>query len=382
MLALTIFINRSGSMVLPFMGLYLKEAQGFTLGQISVILAMFGVGSAFGSILGGIMTDRLGAFKVQFYSLLMGGVGFLIFSLLDGFYTLAIAMVIVSTITESLRPANISAVASYAKPENITRAISLNRMAINLGFSVGPAVGGILAAINYQYIFWFDGITCILASFVFFLYFRKRSPRPAEGKKGDELRRMKNVLKDIPYLRFIGVAMVYAFLFFQLFESMPIHLKINGGLEEETVGLLFALNGLVVFVIEMPLVDFLTKKLGSRNSIVIGFLLAAAAFGSLLMGNEMTWFVLSYVLLSLSEIAALPFLATMATQFANKSNRGSYMGIFSLGFSLTHIFAPLLALSIAGWLSFSGLWIVLISVGALIALLSLIIKPKQELAMN
>lgn len=364
------------------MGLYLKEAQGFTLGQISVILAMFGVGSAFGSILGGILTDRLGAFKVQFYSLLMGGVGFLIFSFLDGFYTLAVAMVIVSTITESLRPANISAVASYAKPENITRAISLNRMAINLGFSVGPAVGGILAAINYQYIFWFDGITCILASFVFFLYFRKRSPRPAEGKKGDELRRMKNVLKDIPYIRFIGVAMVYAFLFFQLFESMPIHLKINGGLAEETVGLLFALNGLVVFVIEMPLVDFLTKKLGSRNSIVIGFLLAAAAFGSLLMGNEMTWFVLSYVLLSLSEIAALPFLATMATQFANESNRGSYMGIFSLGFSLTHIFAPLLALSIAGWLSFSGLWIVLISVGALIALLSLIIRPKQELAMN
>lgn len=382
MLALTILINRSGSMVLPFMGLYLKEAQEFGLTEIGVILAMFGVGSALGSIIGGVLTDRLGAFRVQFYSLFFGGIGLFLFSFLSGFWVLALAMVVVSTITESLRPANIAAVASYAKPENITRAISLNRMAINLGFSVGPAIGGILAAVNYQYIFWFDGLTCLIASGVFYRYFHKREARPAKGNKGDELKRMILVLRDFDFLRFIGVCMVYAFGFFQLFNSLPLYLKEEGGLSEKTIGLLFALNGIMVFVLEMPMVDALTKKLGSRKAVMLGFVLAALAFAALLPGKSMTWFVLSYALLSLSEIAALPFLATMATQFATENNRGSYMGIFGLGFSLTHILAPSIALALAGWISFQGLWWVLMGLGMFIPMLSFFIRPRREMAMN
>jgi predicted MFS family arabinose efflux permease len=96
----------------------------------------------------------------------------------------------------------------------------------------------------------------------------------------------------------------------------------------------------------------------------------------------MTWFVLSYALLSLSEIAALPFLATMATQFSNENNRGSYMGIFGLGFSLTHILAPSIALALAGWMSFQGLWWVLMGMGFLMPILSFLVRPKREMAMN
>lgn len=350
-------------MVLPFMGLYLKEAQGFDLAQIGFILAMFGVGSAFGSILGGLLTDRYGAFRVQFYSLFFGGLGFFSFSFLSSFWALAVGVLLVSTITESLRPANISAVASYAKPENITRAISLNRMAINLGFSFGPAIGGILAAINYRYIFWFDGITCLLASLVFYLYFKNKDARPVKGNRGDELRRMLAVFRDLPYMRFIGFGMVYAFLFFQLFNSLPLYLKGQGGLKEETIGLLFALNGLIVFLLEMPMVDFLTKKLGSKKSVGLGFILASLGFMMLLFEPQLYWFVLCYALLSLSEIAALPFLTTLATEFTNEQNRGSYMGIYSLGYSIVHIIAPSVALTLADVLSFQGLWIILISVG-------------------
>ena len=134
MLGLVMLINRSGTMVLPFLGIYLTSSLGFTLEQTGVILSCFGVGSMAGSFLGGWFTDKFGHFYVQFLSLVLGGIMFTFLSYINSYYQLAIGILLLSTVAESFRSANASSVSFYAKPENVSRAFSLNRMAINLGF--------------------------------------------------------------------------------------------------------------------------------------------------------------------------------------------------------------------------------------------------------
>ncbi|HCX21257.1 MAG TPA: MFS transporter, partial [Cytophagales bacterium] len=161
MLALVIFINRSGTMVIPFLSVYLTSSLGFTLVETGWVMGAFGLGAIVGSFLGGWLTDKIGNFKIQTFSLIGGGVMFFALSQVKDFYPLTIFIFCVSVISEMMRPANQISVASYAKPENVTRAFSLNRMAINLGFSVGPALGGLLAAVSYDSLFIVDGVTCI-----------------------------------------------------------------------------------------------------------------------------------------------------------------------------------------------------------------------------
>ena len=141
-LSLAMFINRCGTMVIVFMTVYATKKLHFSVEQAGVIMAMFGVGSLFGVLLSGKLTDKIGYYKIMVGSLFSGGLLFIVLAQLTQFYPIAICAFLVSLFGEAFRPANMAAIAKYSKPENFTRSLSLNRLAINLGFSIGPAAGG------------------------------------------------------------------------------------------------------------------------------------------------------------------------------------------------------------------------------------------------
>ncbi|HEX8532123.1 MAG TPA: MFS transporter, partial [Cytophagales bacterium] len=96
MLALVMFINRSGSMVVPFLSVYLTQSLHFSLEQTGIILTIFGVGAMVGSLLGGWLSDRIGPFRVQFLSLMLGGGLLLLLAALKTFPLLAVGIFVMS----------------------------------------------------------------------------------------------------------------------------------------------------------------------------------------------------------------------------------------------------------------------------------------------
>ncbi|MEK7255614.1 MAG: MFS transporter, partial [Bacteroidota bacterium] len=171
LLSLVSFINRSGTMVLPFLTIYLTTALGFTLGQAGWAMTSFGVGSVVGSFLGGRLTDKTGYFHVQFWSLFVGGLLFILLGQFTSFWHVVAIIFTLSVVSEAYRPAMMTAVAAQTQPENRTRSYSLLRTAVNIGWSLGPAIGGWLAAsFGYHALFWVDGLTCIAAAIVFRLF--------------------------------------------------------------------------------------------------------------------------------------------------------------------------------------------------------------------
>ena len=166
-LALITLINRAGTMVIPFLSLYLNESLSFSKEQIGIIMIFFGLGSVGGSWLGGKLTDRIGYYKVMVISLLLTGFLFVVLQYVNTILGFSLGILALMLIADTFRPAMFVALRAYSKEKNRTRSLTLIRLAINLGFAAGPAIGGIIITyLGYRGLFWIDGVTCLFAGFL------------------------------------------------------------------------------------------------------------------------------------------------------------------------------------------------------------------------
>lgn len=356
MLALIMFINRTGTMVVPFLSIYLTAHLGFDLKDAGIILSLFGLGSICGTFIGGYLSDKVGHFWVQSISLFGSGVLFILVGQLTDFYELSFGIFILAVVAESLRPANASSVSFYAKPENITRAFALNRMALNLGFSLGPAIGGALAAISYKFLFMADAFSCIIAGVVFFLYFRNKKGHQSDKNRPSIAGKRKSPYSDGLFVLFAVCCSLFAIVFFQLFTTLPLYYREVYHLSEGNIGLLLAMNGLVVFIFEMIFIYLVGQKASLRKMIVSGVLLNGFSFLLLNWFDAPIILYVSILLMSFAEILAMPFMATLTVQRSGENNRGGYMALYTMAYAVAHVLAPFLGTRIIANFGYDVLW--------------------------
>ncbi len=182
LLSLVMLVNRSGTMVIPFLTVYLVKL-GYSLTQAGFVMTMFGAGSIVGGFVGGKLTDKYGFFYTQLICLFLNGLFFILLGFMSSLWQIAICIFILSSVGEGFRPANASAIAAFSTEENRTRSYSLNRLATNLGWAIGPAVGGLLAGYNFKLLFWVDGLTCIFAASLLFFFWQKILLQTSQEKK-------------------------------------------------------------------------------------------------------------------------------------------------------------------------------------------------------
>ncbi|MCY2685659.1 MFS transporter [Salinimicrobium sp. TH3] len=337
LLAFITFINRAGTMVIPFLSLYLTKNRGFSLEEVGWILTFFGLGSVAGSWLGGKLVDRIGHYKTMALSLLISGVFFIFLQFPSTFWGICAGIFIVMLVADAFRPAVFVAINAYSKPQNRTRSITLIRLAINLGFSAGPAVGGlIIATSGYSGLFWVDGITCMLAGI---LLLKLLHPKKAVENPKEIISIPKSMMKDKAYLVFIAAMILFGFVFLQYFSTMPLYYARVHFLSESHIGLLLGLNGFLIFLFEMPLIKYLESKVRSTLFHVIGGTILVSI--SFLLINLTGWvgiLLVGMIFLTLGEMIAFPFSNSFALKRAEGGKQGSYMAMYSIAFSIGHIF--------------------------------------------
>jgi MFS family permease len=249
-------------------------------------------------------------------------------------------------------------VALYARPENVTRSFSLNRMAVNLGFSIGPALGGLLASIAYEWLFIADGVTCIAAGLFFYFYFRgkrRNPPAPAEAKVF-EPEPNQSPYQDLRFLAFVFFTTCYAIIFFQFFTTLPLYYRQVYGLSESMIGLLLGFNGLLVFLFEMIVIHLIGQRPAFRWLVVLGMLLCGVSYALLNIATGMGALFVAMILVTFSEIFAMPFMITYTINRAGEKHRGAYIGLYTLAYSVAFILAPYLGTHLVAGYGFTTLW--------------------------
>ncbi len=378
-LSVAMFINRSGSMVLLFTSLYMTKELHFSIAQAGLIMSLYGIGSVIGSYLGGWLTDRMNYFTIMLWSLI--GCGAILLLMLFATSPLAISAIIFTypLIGDMFRPANSTAIANYSSPENRTRSVSLVRLAVNLGFSVGPAIGGFVALyLGYKWLFVLDALTSFAAAGMLYIYLPKYPPQSVTANNKFDGQRSLSAYKDLRYLFFILLVALYGTLFFQLFSSVPQYFSKILHYSEDTIGLLLALNGAIVVLVEMPLMLKLEKTQRIFRYIIIGTLCLPVAFGILLLGKTAILFSLIYtVFITLSEVFAMPFMMNYALSRGPADRQGQYAALYSMGFGISTIIAPAVGLGLADRFGFNTLFVVLIGGSLLLAVLFQTIRKES-----
>jgi len=379
MLALVMLINRSGSMVLPFLGVYMTNHLHFSIENTGIVLSFFGIGSVLGSWLGGFITDKIGEYKVQSLSLLLSVPLFCLIPVFKTEVGVACIILLQSIVTDTFRPANSVAITKYAKPENITRAFSLNRMAVNLGFSIGPALGGILSAISYEFLFFSNAFTALSAGIIYIFFFRKRNKlaklKAKKIKEVIEIKKENSPYRDGKFLIYCFFCMLFSICFFQIFSTLTIFYKDTAKLSQENIGYILGYSGFLIVLLEMGLVQIAEKYFNLAVTMLLGTIICGFSYAMLAFDYSMIALVVSMTLLCIGEIWTLPFMSTITALRSGENNKGAYMGLNGISFSIAFIVTPYLGTLIAEKLGFNTLWIGTGVLAAIIAIAFYFIVP-------
>tara|TARA_R110000868_G_scaffold91812_6_gene254483 strand:+ start:8792 stop:9997 length:1206 start_codon:yes stop_codon:yes gene_type:complete len=376
-LALITLINRAGTMVIPFLSLYLTKSLQFTLNDVGWLMSAFGLGSVAGSWIGGKLTDKIGFYKVMIFSLFVSGLFFIVLQFLTTFISFFIGIFLLMLIADMFRPAMFVALNSYSKPENKTRSVTLIRLAINLGFSAGPAIGGvIITTLSYGGLFWVDGMTCILATWVLI-----KLLNPKKSKIIDEIKTEspQSAYKDRSFLIFLGAMILFGIVFLQYFSTMPLYYKDVHHLDEFQIGILLGLNGFVIFVLEMPLIKWLENSRYTKSGLMLfGIILTGLSF---LILNATSWtgiLIVGMLLMTFGEMIAFPFSNAFAMNRSKKGNQGEYMALYSISFSIAHIFGHNAGLHLVAGFGYEKTWYITTILASLCVFLLFILKQRMQ----
>lgn len=337
-LAVVCFANRCGTMVLPFLALYLTSQRGLSPSGAGLVLALYGLGSGVGAFWGGKVTDRFGAKPVQIAALTLAGAGFVLLGQARGHLAIAAATFATAVVYEAFRPANSAAFAAQAPPGRLTQAFSLRRLALNLGMTCGPALGGVLAARDYGLLFLVDGGTCVLAAVLLVLLDRSPAVSPPSVAVESPV---ASPWRDGPYLALLGVTLAYAAVLYQFFATYPLTLRELHGLAEPQIGSVYAINTVLIVACEMVLV----RRLSGYRPLAIaasGMLLFCGGFALLPLGRGYPYVAATVVVWTLGEMLTMPFLETVAASRGDARSRGSYLGAYNFAFAIAFAGSPLL----------------------------------------
>lgn len=368
LLSLVMLINRSGTMVLAFMTLYCHHI-GYTMQQGGWVVAIYGIGSLSGAFAGGKISDRFGFYYTQFLSLLCGGILFIVLGQMQSYAAICICTFFLSMVNEAFRPANATAIAYYSSPQNRTQSFSLVRLAINLGWGIGSGLGGLLASINYHLLFWVDGCTNILAAFLLLAILPKITL--AQQKQLQQSKQKKSGIvgaaspyNDKPFLVFLGLQVLFATCFFQLFTTVPLYFKENLQLNEFLIGVVMGMNGFLIALVEMVIVF----KLEGRKPylILMSYGTLIMAFSFLLLNIPFAHgFIIALVFMffiTVSEMMAMPFMNSYYIGRSTEGNRGQYAALYTMAWSLAQVIGSSSGTQVVQTSGFFNLWCVVAAI--------------------
>lgn len=345
-LSAALFANRCGSMVLAFLTLYLTNELGFSMFESGGIFSIYGLGAMTGAYLGGKLVKPLGAIRTQIVGFALSVPILVTVPLFASWWSVALVVFLFSVCTGAVRPANSVAVAQFAPAELQIRAFGLQRMALNLGFSIGPVVGGVLATYDYSWLFVVDAATTGFGALILFWHFgfrryAKSQSAAAQQKRAEQNQSQESPLSDFHFVAFLLLTVLVGIIFLQFHATYPKYLEEHYFLTKPMIGLLYSVNTILIVVVEMLLLNWV-QRFALLKAIGWGGFLICIGFGILPFGNTFLFAALSMAVITFGEMFMFPLGISFVAQRSAGRDQGMYMSWYAMVFSLSAMIAPLI----------------------------------------
>lgn len=336
----TSLINRSGTMVIPFLALYLTKKIGATPAEAGTALLVYGAAAFLAAPLTGKLSDRIGSIKVMKFALYGSGLLFFAYSFISDYNWILVATFVLAAVNEAFRPANLSLITEIVTPSQRRMAFALNRLAINAGMSIGPVIGGFLTLIDYHYLFYANAVASIAAG-IYFSSVKWSSLASQESgvKAADESKIRFAILNDKYFLFFLFAVIPANLVFFQHLGALPLYIVDDLGFTTAAFGLFGAINTVIIIFLEVPLNNWMNDT-PYKKSLMIGALLAGIGFGGFAIATTTFPLIVAIVVFTFGEMIFFPVTAAYTSEIAPADRRGEYMGYYQMTFSFAFSAGP------------------------------------------
>lgn len=365
-----LLVNRAGSMILAFLVLYGTRDLGLPAERAGLAVTGFGIGALLAAPVSGRLADRVPPLSIMQASLVLGGLAAVVLPLARSFVPFVAGVFIWAAVSEAYRPPSLAIIGEITPADQLKPAFSLVRLAVNLGLSIGPVVGGVLAEHSFPTIFVADGATSILAGIVLVLLAgRMKLPTRAVHSE-DTTRPARAALRDRRFIVFVAAMVPVLAVIFQCFSGMSLYVVRDLGIPTSGYGLLLAINTMLVVFLDLP-INAATAIWPHRRALLLGSTLVACGFGALAFARTAGAVAATIVVWTFGEIFVFGALNALAMELAPPARRGEYMGLYQMAFSLAFVAGPALGVLVLERLGPTVLWggcfVVALGSGAILA---------------
>lgn len=338
------FIDRiGGTLLFPFFALYITQKFNVGMTQAGILLGMSSLFGLFGSTIGGALTDRFGRKQLILFGLIFSAVSTLGFGLVNEFSILFPMMVVVGLLSSVAHPAHDAMIADILPEKQRQEGFGILRVVGNLSWIIGPTIGGVVANINFFYLFVIDSvISCIVAAIIF-RTIPETKPQPHAHEEHESfwqtLVGYRLVLKDFAFMAFMVACMLMLIVYQQMYSSLSVYLRDNHNINPSGYGFLMTTSAITVVLFQFWVSrtikhrpPFLMMAIGT-----IFYMIGFALFG---MVTAYFLFALNIVIITIGEMIVVPMSQAIATNFAPETMRGRYMAIFGLSWAIPATVGP------------------------------------------
>jgi MFS family permease len=360
-LCLGTLVNRAGTLLLPFLTLYLQHRLGLGIETATRVMGAYGAGAIVASLVGGHLADRFGRKRVMIASLAGGAAILFVFPMLGSSWMVAAGLFTFAVVGEMYRPATQAMIADSVEPARRPQAYALLYVAVNLGFAIAPIVGGLLAEANFRLLCWVDGLTALGYAAILLAMVSETRPARATGSAaaagdevggaaaGDEVgaaAAARLIARDGTMLAFCAGTLCVALSFMQIASTFPLYLG-QLGIDAKHYGRIIAVNGLMITFLQLPFTALVERRRRDVALVASGVIMGVGFFLNAFARTPLQ-FAAIVVVWTLGEMLHAAFATTIVSELAPAAVRGRYMGVFTMCFSSASMFgAPLGGLVLA-----------------------------------
>jgi MFS family permease len=381
-------------MVLPFLTLYLTLGQGLSAGTAGLTLTVYGIAAIIVAPLSGRLSDRLGGLRIMKLSLVLSGLVLFIFPFVRSLTGILALTGLWALTNEAFRPPSMAVIGDLAGPGQRKAAFALTRLAINLGMSIGPVVGGFLAMRSFNLLFYVDGATALLAGGLLAVlpwrtHFQEdetpfggdSAGLPSASEVEAAARRVplySTILKNRRFICFLAAMIPVELVFFQSLAAMPLFLVRDLKMTEAGFGMLLAINTVIIILVEVPL-NTAMADWSHRHALTLGALLVGIGFGGLILVNGVFGAAITVVIWTFGEMILLPASAAYVSDIAPREQSGAYMGLYTMGFSVSLAIGPWLGTQALESRGPAAVWIGAFCCGCATAMMTWYLPEREKL---